>query len=694
MSLNCNSDISIRDQWARQHATRGIKELWNKRLDRSPPGSIPRIGFPGYLKDGDSLPKLPRSDGKSTYQITDAKVAIVGAGAAGLFTGMILDYLNKDETLINAGFHVSYDIFETASKDRVGGRLFTYNFKAQDSRNPQGPHDYYDVGAMRFPENPVMKRLFDLFTSLGMEKKKLADDPPVGSLVPYYIQNIKNENENEAVREPWCYNNITRWGDYQKITAQDQYFDPFRLNTDKKIPQRHTNFIILVSIITRSPDDVVNDTIQPLRDALRNDLDESPPGTAGWKLLMKYDKYSTRQFLSLSPEDSNDDDSSDDDSSPPYNYETIEFLETFNGGTNWYDQAHSETVLESLDFEYYDQADENKWWCVLGGAQQLALRMENSLNNKPAYLSRVTAIRVLDKLVMEIDIERPACGWESGKEKKKYNGVFNATTLGCLKRIDTRTTNLSYSIQQAIRSLGYGPSAKVGIKFKRAWWIHDLDENHRIEKGGLGHSDLTIRTCVYPSYNINDSKDKPAVLLCSYTWQQDAERIGAMMSSSSDHSQQLKHEADLKEVLLRDLARLHTYHGTTEDQIYKLISDNYLDHYAHDWTHDPNTAGAFAFYRPQQFSNVWNKMIHPTGNLIVIGEAASPHHAWVVGALESAVHGVHHWLNMRKNDIKGAKEALKLLETPEDVNPFVGLPPYMEQATADWIIMGKKGSEK
>jgi monoamine oxidase len=70
------------------------------------------------------------------------------------------------------------------------------------------------------------------------------------------------------------------------------------------------------------------------------------------------------------------------------------------------------------------------------------------------------------------------------------------------------------------------------------------------------------------------------------------------MSSSSDHDQQLSEEAELRELLLRDLARLHTFPGRTEQDLYNLISSNYLDHYAHDWTHDPNTAGAFAFFRP------------------------------------------------------------------------------------------------
>jgi len=50
---------------------------------------------------------------------------------------------------------VDYEILEKNSEERLGGRLFSYYFK--DVKDP-GPHDYYDVGAMRFPEIDVMKR--------------------------------------------------------------------------------------------------------------------------------------------------------------------------------------------------------------------------------------------------------------------------------------------------------------------------------------------------------------------------------------------------------------------------------------------------------------------------------------------------------------------------------------------------------
>ena len=74
------------------------------------------------------------------------KVGIIGAGVAGLFTAMIFDYLNEE-------YHtnVEYEIMECNDKSRLGGRLYTHYFT-------EAKHDYFDVGAMRFPDIGTMKQ--------------------------------------------------------------------------------------------------------------------------------------------------------------------------------------------------------------------------------------------------------------------------------------------------------------------------------------------------------------------------------------------------------------------------------------------------------------------------------------------------------------------------------------------------------
>ena len=86
------------------------------------------------------------------------RVAIIGAGVAGLRTAKLLQNLG-----------IPYKIFEAS--DRAGGRIFTYDFTSKPPGNPAGKHDYYDVGAMRFPDNRANQRTFQLFTELGLSSK-------------------------------------------------------------------------------------------------------------------------------------------------------------------------------------------------------------------------------------------------------------------------------------------------------------------------------------------------------------------------------------------------------------------------------------------------------------------------------------------------------------------------------------------
>ena len=75
---------------------------------------------------------------------------------------------------------------------------------------------------------------------------------------------------------------------------------------------------------------------------------------------------------------------------------------------------------------------------------------------------------------------------------------------------------------------------------------------------------------------------------------------------------------------------------------------------------------------------MWSKMIHPSDNLVIIGEAASPYYAWAFDALESVVHGIHAWLGLNIDKTAVANKAITILETDDPNIPLVGLPPYVE----------------
>ncbi|KAF4464551.1 L-amino-acid oxidase [Fusarium albosuccineum] len=233
VGLNENLELSIRNQWARQHAVHAIKHGWNKIVDRNKGSAelvpLPRIPDQGPLPKAPRPPKAsqPRDPAKAEHRIIN--IGIVGAGAAGLFTALVLHNLNEELRKKSLPLSFDYDMYEAAGPERVGGRLFTYNFGGAPD-----VHDYYDVGAMRFPHNPVMKRVFELFNDLGMKEVDLKAHPDAkdGCLITYYMQ---NGGPDSKAKQPWCYNDITAWGSSYSSLKTEGNDDPFKIAADGSI---------------------------------------------------------------------------------------------------------------------------------------------------------------------------------------------------------------------------------------------------------------------------------------------------------------------------------------------------------------------------------------------------------------------------------------------------------------------------
>jgi hypothetical protein len=220
-------------------------------------------------------------------------------------------------------------------------------------------------------------------------------------------------------------------------------------------------------------------------------------------------------------------------------------------------------------------------------------------------------------------------------------------------------------MKSAIRILRYDTSTKVGIKFKTMWW---KEKEFDITLGGVAKTDLPIRVCVYPSYNIDDTG--PGVLLASYTWGQDSERIAAHVSTNSPTG-----DKGLKELMIYNLARLHTVtidkSGLPYEERFQknkqTISDNWITHHAWDWSKDEFACGAFALFSPGQFSTLIPHLLRPAsdGRFVIAGEHASANHAWIVGALDSSIRGLKQILTRLNLDEKREKMVKEFTDVDE-----------------------------
>lgn len=268
-----------------------------------------------------------------------------------------------------------------------------------------------------------------------------------------------------------------------------------------------------------------------------------------------------------------------------------------------YDQAFSESVIDSFDFDFPGGVEE--WVCIEGGTSLVIDGMLKLIKTKPEIKKRVAAISIDRSKVananMLVQIAQEA-------KPRVYSTVFNTTTLACMQRMDLRGAELHPVQKDAIRALHYDSSSKVAIVFSNPWWI----TKSGIIRGGAASTDLPIRTCVYPSYNLRDGPNKPAVLLCSYTWAQDAQRVGSLIGENGQGV-----DDELLQLMLRDLARLHADHITYEE-----LKSSVIKYHAFDWSDDPNTSGAFALFGPGQFQNLYPFLSRPTadGNLHIVGE--------------------------------------------------------------------------
>ena len=285
-----------------------------------------------------------------------------------------------------------------------------------------------------------------------------------------------------------------------------------------------------------------------------------------------------------------------------------------SSGTGLFDQAFSETVLSYFDFNVAKD-----WFRVEGGTEQITLAMLKAVKTKPLLHKRVNKIWYdgSEKVHVQVDDE---------STPRSYCSVFNTTTMGCLAQMDTSGLSLSEDQQTAIRALSYDRACKVAIKFSRAWWVEFGVEPG---SGGSSATDLPVRTVVYPSWIDDNDPSKPATIIVSYTWALDATRMGALIQSPSDPAQ----NKQLLDVILSNLSRIYNNKITTGE-----LKNLVLEHHAFAWQHNPNTAGAYAFFGPGQFTSLYPAVQCPAakGRFYMAGECVSTHHGWIVGALDSA----------------------------------------------------------
>ena len=257
---------------------------------------------------------------------------------------------------------------------------------------------------------------------------------------------------------------------------------------------------------------------------------------------------------------------------------------------------------------------------IVGGTDRLPMAFAQCLRSKPRLGCEVVRLE-------QNSADRTATAVY--KEQGKYyrvTGDFVLCTLPfpVLKRIPV-TPPFTFEKQRAIEALHYESSTKILAITRSRFW----EREDRIF-GGASYTDLPTAMTFYPSDNITQNphvSDRPAVLLASYTWGEQARYLGRM-----PHAQRAGATIEI-------LQQIHP----------QLGKPGMLRHTA-SWNWDTHqwNQGAFAWFMPGQHTGLHRHVMASEGRIFFAGEHCSLAHSWMQGALESALRAIREMIEVSR----------------------------------------------
>jgi monoamine oxidase len=212
-----------------------------------------------------------------------------------------------------------------------------------------------------------------------------------------------------------------------------------------------------------------------------------------------------------------------------------------------------------------------------GGAGKIADAMTSKLGQKVQYGKRVTAIHPLTSGGPTATAMRVTIAGESSL--RTYSHVISTMPFSSLRMVDISQCGFNWTFQTAIRALHYDGSVKVAIRFSTRWWESTNFLNACPPQfGGVSSTDRPMRCVVYPSYGMGQP-ETGATLIVSYTWGQDALRLGTWAQGQGSEV-----EKQMLEMVLKDLADMHK---TSYSNLVRLV----IDHKVYNWYADQYSGG-------------------------------------------------------------------------------------------------------
>ncbi|KAK9525106.1 hypothetical protein VZT92_017441 [Zoarces viviparus] len=257
------------------------------------------------------------------------------------------------------------------------------------------------------------------------------------------------------------------------------------------------------------------------------------------------------------------------------------------------------TALTEMIYDQADINDDMKYSEVTGGFDLLPKAFLNVFNESSLLLN--STVKQSDKGV--------TVSYQTDQELLKLSAdiVLVTTTTKAALFMDF-VPALPVKKMEALRATHYDSSTKIILTFSERFWEKDGI------RGGKSITDGPSRYIYYPSHGFPRNKNI-GVLLASYTWSDDS----LLFLGASDE--------DLKEMALRDLAKIHG------DHVGPLCTGVLVK----KWSMDPYSLGAFALFTPYQHLKFSKELFRSEGRVHFAGEHTAFPHAWIETSMKSAI---------------------------------------------------------
>ena len=604
------------------------------------------------------------------------RVLIVGAGIAGLVAGQLLKQAGHDVIIIEA------------NANRVGGRIKTFHADAQASPPFVDPRLYAEAGAMRLPSfHPLTLALVD---KLGLARRLFYNvdiDPDASDLRPQLwpvryqpfdgSPEWRYGDDRPDFRVPRQRNNTWLRTNGTQVRRRGYSADPARINR---------GFGLAGSELEQTALQMANAALEKVRDYYSTVTDAGRVNkpfdewVEGWaRVIYDFDGYSMGRFLREVAKLSDG---------------AIEAIGTIENMTSRLHLSFFHSFLGRSDIR-----PDATYWEIEGGTWKLTDALHKMLVSEIHLGERVVHLEYWDpdRDCIECELVGPdgpavAIRTESETdpgETAVFTGDVAIVTIPFSSlRFATVQPPFSYKKRRAIIEMHYDQATKVLLEFSRRWWefteehwkreldaidpaLYDfyrlggredavppaqlerikaltsepgglmgahesvddtqIDAEQREEYGRLrpitktqqdathafgggSTTDNVSRYMYYPSHPVPGSDG--GVVLASYSWSDDAARWDSM------------DDAERYVVALRGTQALH---GRRIEVFYTGGGQT------QSWLRNPYAFGEAAVLTPHQMTSFHLDVPKPEGRVYFAGEHVSLKHAWIEGAVETAV---------------------------------------------------------